>query len=101
MTIDAMSGFTVELPVYSGPFRLLAELILEQKGDVCDVPVAAVTDRFLAHAKEAEGWNLQEATWFLTVCAVLLELKVGRLMPAPAAPRFRSVAPAITFVVTV
>jgi segregation and condensation protein A len=81
MTIDAMSGFTVELPVYSGPFRLLAELILEQKVDVCDVPVAAVTDRFLAHAKEAEGWNLEEATWFLTVCAVLLELKVGRLMP--------------------
>jgi segregation and condensation protein A len=75
------SGFAVELPVYTGPFRLLADLILEQKVDVCDVPVATVTDRYLAHAKEAEGWNLEEATWFLSVCAVLLELKVGRLMP--------------------
>jgi segregation and condensation protein A len=75
------SGFAVELPVYTGPFRLLADLILEQKVDVCDVPVAVVTDRYLAHAKQAGAWNLEEATWFLSVCAILLELKLGRLMP--------------------
>lgn len=73
--------FAVELPVFTGPFRLLAELILEQKVDVCDIAVATVTDRYLAHAKDAEGWNLEEATWFLAVCAVLLELKVSRLTP--------------------
>ncbi|HWO69887.1 MAG TPA: segregation/condensation protein A [Actinomycetota bacterium] len=76
-------GFTVELPVWSGPFRLLADLILEQKVDVCDVPIARVTDRFLEHAREADRWSLEEATWFLAVCAVLLELKVGRLLPRP------------------
>ncbi len=76
-------GFAVDLPVYAGPFRLLADLILEQKVDVCDVSVATITDRFLAHVKEAERWSLEEATWFLAVCAVLLELKVGRLMPRP------------------
>jgi len=77
----AAGDFAVELPVFSGPFRLLADLILEQKVDVCDVPVAAVTDRFLTYAKGSDNWNLEEATWFLAVCAVLLELKVGRLMP--------------------
>lgn len=76
-------GFTVELPLWSGPFRLLADLILEQKVDVCDVPIARVTDRFLEHAREADRWSLEEATWFLAVCAVLLELKVGRLLPRP------------------
>jgi segregation and condensation protein A len=76
-----VGGFAVELPVFHGPFRLLADLILEQKVDVCDVPVARVTDAFLAHAKEADAWSLEEATWFLAVCAMLLELKVGRLMP--------------------
>jgi len=76
-------GFTVELPAWSGPFRLLADLILEQKVDVCDVPIARVTDRFLEHAREADRWSLEEATWFLAVCAVLLELKVGRLLPRP------------------
>jgi segregation and condensation protein A len=73
--------FAVELPVFVGPFRLLADLILDQKVDVCDVPIATVTDAFLAHAREADRWTLEEATWFLAACAVLLELKVGRLMP--------------------
>ncbi len=74
-------GFAVELPVFAGPFRLLADLILEQKVDVCDVSVSQVTDSYLAHAQDAETWDLEEATWFLALCAVLLELKVGRLMP--------------------
>jgi len=74
-------AFAVELPVFTGPFRVLADLILEQKIDVCDVSIAKVTDGFLAHSKEAESWSLEEATWFLAVCAIMLELKVGRLMP--------------------
>ena len=73
--------FAVELPAFTGPFRVLAELILEQKVDVCDVEVAAVTDAFLVHAKRADAWDLEEVTWFLALCAILLELKVGRLMP--------------------
>jgi segregation and condensation protein A len=73
--------FSVELPIFVGPFKLLTDLILDQKVDVCDVPIATVTDRFLEHAKDAEHWTLEEATWFLAACAVLLELKVGRLMP--------------------
>ena len=77
----AESTFAVELPIFTGPFRVLAELILDQKIDVCDVSIAAVTDRFLEHAKDSERWSLEEATWFLAACAVLLELKVGRLMP--------------------
>jgi segregation and condensation protein A len=73
--------FPVDLPVFTGPFRLLAELLLDRKLDVCDVPVARVTEDFLARADEAEGWTLEESTWFLAICAVLLEIKVGRLFP--------------------
>lgn len=79
--VETSGGFAVDVPVFQGPFRLLADLILEQKVDVCDVPVAAVTDGYLAHARDAEHWNLEEATWFLAICAVLLELKVARLTP--------------------
>ena len=75
------AGFAVEVPGFTGPFRLLADLILEQKVDVCDVPIASVTDSFLAFTKDAGGWNLEEATWFLAICAILLELKVARLTP--------------------
>ena len=83
--------FTVETPAFAGPFRTLAELILEHKIDVCDVPVASVTERFVAAARETGSWSLEEATWFLSVCALLLEMKVAReenvfpIVPAGAA----------------
>jgi segregation and condensation protein A len=77
----ASAGFAVEIPGFEGPFRLLADLILDQKVDVCDVPIATVTDGFLRHAEQGASWNLEEATWFLALCAVLLELKVSRLTP--------------------
>jgi segregation and condensation protein A len=74
----------VELPLYSGPFRLLAGLILEQKIDICDVPVARVTEAFLQRGLNALSvWSLEETTWFVATCASLLELKVGRLLPRP------------------
>jgi segregation and condensation protein A len=86
-TIDRMPtspDFVVELPLFSGPFWLLADLVLDQKMDVCDVPVAGVTDRFLKEGlARINGWSLEEATWFVGICAVLLELKVGRLLPRP------------------
>ncbi|HJS27697.1 MAG TPA: ScpA family protein [Actinomycetota bacterium] len=75
------AGFAVELPIFNGPFNVLADLILDQKVDVCDVPIATVTDRFIAYGRQTEEWSLEEATWFLAVCTILLELKVGRLMP--------------------
>jgi segregation and condensation protein A len=82
--VESASDFSVELPLFSGPFRLLADLILEQRMDVCDVPVARVTERFIEYGTERlDGWSLEEATWFLAVCAALLELKVGRLLPRP------------------
>ena len=84
---DHTSSFTVELPVFRGPFRALTDLILDQKVDVCDVPIARVTEEFLHRSAEEVGsWSLEEATWFLAVCAALLELKVGRLMPRPGTP---------------
>ena len=83
---ESRSEFAIDLPLFSGPFRLLAELILEQRMDVCDVPVARITDRFIQYgAERMEGWVLEEATWFLAVCALLLEVKVGRLLPRPPA----------------
>lgn len=81
MTVEQQE-FLVDLPVFSGPFRLLAELVLDQKLDVCDVPVARLTEAFLKRGgEELPTWSLEEATWFLAVCATLLELKVGRLLP--------------------
>jgi segregation and condensation protein A len=82
-TAQDAGAFDVELPVFRGPFGLLAELILDRKVDVCDVPVGRITEEFVARGARAEGWTLDESTWFLAICASLLELKVGRLLPKP------------------
>jgi segregation and condensation protein A len=82
--VTTRSEFAVELPIFSGPFKLLADLILEQRVDVCDVPVARITEAYLQRGLAGlDGWSLEEATWFLAICAALLELKVGRLLPRP------------------
>ena len=61
---------------------MLAGLIVEQKLDVCDVPMSKVTEAFLARGIDAMAtWSLEETTWFVATCAALLELKVGRLLP--------------------
>ena len=44
----SVGEFSVDLPVFSGPFRLLADLLTSHKMDVCDVRVATVTEGFLA-----------------------------------------------------
>jgi segregation and condensation protein A len=75
----------VTLPLFSGPFRLLSQLILEQKVEVCDVPLGQITQRFLERGSSAlPRWSIEEATWFVSTCAVLLEMKVGRLLPRAA-----------------
>jgi segregation and condensation protein A len=85
---SAASGeFSVQTPLFSGPFRLLADLILDQRMDVCDIPVSRITDLYLQRGQDlVDGWDLEEATWFLAVCALLLEMKVGRLLPRPGGP---------------
>ncbi len=78
-------GLIVELPLFAGPFRLLADLVFDQKMDVCDVPIARITDQFVRRGREeARAWRLDEASWFVSVCATLLDMKVGRLLPRPA-----------------
>jgi segregation and condensation protein A len=79
--MEGAGSFAVELPVFVGPFRLLADLILDQKIDVCDISISRITDLYLAHSRDAANWSLEEATWFLAACAIMPELKVGRLMP--------------------
>jgi segregation and condensation protein A len=65
---------------------MLAGLILDQKMNVCDVPIAAITKLFLERGQEVMSrWSLEEATWFVAMCAVLLELKVDSLLPGPQA----------------
>ncbi len=76
-------GFEVHLDVFEGPFDLLLGLISKHKLDITEVALSRVTDAFLAYIRaRAEGWDLDQASYFLVVAATLLDLKAARLLPA-------------------
>src|SRR6202790_5116137 len=83
---DAPRGtgaFEVHLDVFEGPFDLLLGLISKHKLDITEVALSQVTDEFIAFIRvSADGWDLDQASYFLVVAATLLDLKAARLLPA-------------------
>ncbi len=75
-------AFEVHLDVFEGPFELLLELIGERRVDVCDVPIAQLTNDYLARLDRMRDMDLEPATEFLVVAATLLQLKARALLPS-------------------
>lgn len=76
-------GFEVHLDVFEGPFDLLLGLISKHKLDITEVALSQVTNEFIAYIRaRSEGWDLDQASYFLVVAATLLDLKAARLLPA-------------------
>jgi segregation and condensation protein A len=77
------SGFEVHLDVFEGPFDLLLVLISKHKLDITEIALSKVTDEFIGYIRaRADGWDLDQASYFLVVAATLLDLKAARLLPA-------------------
>jgi segregation and condensation protein A len=80
---QAGGSFEVHLDVFEGPFDLLLALISKHKLDITEIALSSVTDEFIAHIRAlADGWDLDQASYFLVVAATLLDLKAARLLPA-------------------
>ncbi|MBW3601834.1 MAG: segregation/condensation protein A [Actinobacteria bacterium] len=76
------ASFHVAVDAFEGPFDLLLHLIARRRLDVCDVPLARITDDYLEALRGLERVDLDVATDFLVVAATLVELKATRLLPA-------------------
>jgi segregation and condensation protein A len=72
---------TVNTPVFDGPFDLLLHLILKEEVELYDVSLTTVVDAFLAELERLENVDLELATEFLLIAAILVELKTRRLLP--------------------
>src|SRR5262245_37065860 len=76
-------SFQVHLDVFEGPFDLLLALISKHKLDITEIALSSVTDEFIGYIRaRADGWDLDQASYFLVVAATLLDLKAARLLPA-------------------
>ena len=83
--------YRVELDVYNGPLDLLLYLIKRDELDIYDIPIAKITDSYLAYVnmlrqiKDREGLDINVAGDFLVMAATLMEIKSAMLLPkAPA-----------------
>lgn len=88
-----MSGtYHVTVGSYEGPFDLLLQLIARRKVDIYDVPLAQITDDYLAAMRHMERLDLEVTTEFLVVAATLVELKAARLLPGADDPELEELA---------
>lgn len=75
------SPYKVVLPVFEGPLDLLLHLIRENEIDIYDIPIAKVTEQYLAYLSLMESLDLDVAGEWLVMAATLLEIKSRMLLP--------------------
>jgi segregation and condensation protein A len=78
---DALAVF---LEAFEGPLDLLLYLIRRQNFDICDIPIAAVTEQYIAYVELMKDFNLDLAAEYLLMAAMLAEIKSRLLLPRHA-----------------
>jgi segregation and condensation protein A len=73
--------YQVALDHFHGPMDLLLYLIRRAEVAVEDIPIAAITDQYLAFLKQIEDIDVEMAGEFLVMAATLIEIKSRVLMP--------------------
>lgn len=84
--IAPRDAFRIALPNFEGPLDLLLHLIREHKLDVLDIPMALITEKYLAHLELMREINLDIAGEFLVMASTLLHLKSRMLLPREELP---------------
>jgi len=73
--------YDVTTAVFEGPFDLLLHLITREQVDIYQVSLSSIVDAYVATLEQMRTIDLDVATEFLLIAAVLLELKARRLLP--------------------
>src|ERR1700744_728538 len=75
----------VFLETFEGPLDLLLYLIRKQNFNVLDIPMAEVTAQYLGYVDQIRGTNLELASKYLLMAAMLIEIKSRMLLPVKKA----------------
>lgn len=76
----------VKLEVFEGPLDLLLHLIDKNKVNIYDIPIALITDQYLDYVASMEKHDLNVASEFLVMAAMLLDIKSKMLLPNEPEP---------------
>ena len=73
--------FTIKLPAFEGPFDLLLFFIERDELDIYNIPIAQITDEFLAYLRQMESLSVDLGSEFIVVAATLMRIKAKMLLP--------------------
>jgi len=76
-----MTIYNIKLQDFEGPLDLLISLIEKDKIDIYDIPIVSITDQYIAYIDSMQEYNLDIASEFLLMAAVLLQIKSKMLLP--------------------
>lgn len=75
--------YTVRLPNFEGPLELLLFFVKRDELDIYDIPIARITEEFLAYVRLMQLVDLELAGEFLVMAATLMRIKAQMLLPRP------------------
>ena len=77
----AAATYTIKLDQFEGPFDLLLFFIERDELDIYNIPIAKITDDFLAYIRQMKALNIDLASEFILVAATLMRIKAKLLIP--------------------
>ena len=80
--------YRVKLDVFEGPLDLLLHLVKKNEVELPDIPIAVITDQYLAYLDLLKQLDLDIAGEYLVMAATLLYLKSRLLLPVEATPTY-------------
>jgi segregation and condensation protein A len=79
------TAVTFKLERFEGPLDLLLHLIKRDEIDIYDIPIAHITQQYLAYLDLMRSFDLEVAGEFLVMAATLMRIKARMLLPVPPA----------------
>jgi segregation and condensation protein A len=76
-------SYKVKLDSFEGPLDLLLHLIRKNEVNIYDIPIAIITEQYLAFIQMMHDLDLDVAGEFLVMAATLIHIKSRTLLPRP------------------
>jgi len=74
---------SIHLKQFDGPLDLLLTLIGKAKIDLQEIFVSDITEQYIAIVQNAADFDMDEASEFISMAALLVEIKSRHLLPKP------------------
>ncbi len=71
----------IKLESFEGPMDLLYSLIVKNKIDIYDIPIALITEQYLEYINTMNKYNMENLSEFLIMASTLIEIKSRLLLP--------------------